>query len=255
MENEVYSVYVKIDVGGYIRAIESSAFISDTSGWIKIDEGSGDRYRHAQANYLPASVLTDSGVYRYKLVDGVVTECTPEEIAEQEAVNTPESPGSSGSTAETPVFDLASMGLPAVPVPVGYVSMEADTSEIRAALNKGPALFLLAVTYNSQTTQVMLTMAGVGDGSWYQQVTVTAFGGSAIVIVTVTENSISVSSSSPDTILGVPASIDLSSYESDGEIVETFPDGSVKTTVMEFNSDGKPTKITDSNGNVTTLTW
>ena len=254
MENELYSVYVKTNANGYVTAIHSSDFISDTTGWTKIDEGEGDRYRHAQGNYLADALLTDSGVYRYKLVDGVVTECTPEEIAEQEAANTPESPGS-GSTAETPVFDLVSMGLPAVPVPVGYVSMEADTSEIRAALNKGPALFLLAVTHNNQTTQVMLTMAGVGDGSWYQQVTVTAFGGSAIVIVTVTENSISVSSSSPDTIMGVPASIDLSSYESDGEIVETFPDGSVKTTVMEFNSDGKPTKITDRNGNVTTLTW
>ena len=163
--------------------------------------------------------------------------------------------GGSGSAAETPVFDLVAMGLSTVPMPLGYASIQADTSEIRAALRKGPAIFNIAFEFNDQTTQVMLTMAGVGDGSWYQQVTVAAFGGSAIVIVTVTENSISVSSSPPDAILGVPTSIDLSGFESNGEIVETFPDGSVKTTVMEFNSDGKPTKITDSNGNVTTLTW
>ena len=49
--------------------------------------------------------------------------------------------------------------------------------------------------------------------------------------------------------------VDLSAYESDGKIVETYADGSVVTTVMEFDSNGKPTKITDSNGNVTMLTW
>ena len=53
----------------------------------------------------------------------------------------------------------------------------------------------------------------------------------------------------------VATEIDLSAYESEGKIVETFADGSVVTTVMEFDSNGKPTKITDSNGNVTVLTW
>lgn len=52
-----------------------------------------------------------------------------------------------------------------------------------------------------------------------------------------------------------PTSINLSSFESEGKIVETFADGSAITTVMEFDSDGKPTKITDSNGNVTVMTW
>lgn len=50
-------------------------------------------------------------------------------------------------------------------------------------------------------------------------------------------------------------SIDLSGFESDGKIVETFADGSKSTTVMEFDANGKPTKITDGNGNVTVLTW
>lgn len=50
-------------------------------------------------------------------------------------------------------------------------------------------------------------------------------------------------------------SIDLSGFESDGKIVETFADGSPSTTVMEFDANGKPTKITDGNGNVTVLTW
>jgi YD repeat-containing protein len=50
-------------------------------------------------------------------------------------------------------------------------------------------------------------------------------------------------------------SVDLSGFESNGKIVETYADGSTATTVMEFDANGKPTKITDSNGNVTVLTW
>lgn len=52
-----------------------------------------------------------------------------------------------------------------------------------------------------------------------------------------------------------PASIDLSQYESAGKIVETFADGTAKTTTVEFDDNGKPVKITDSAGNVTNLTW
>ena len=51
------------------------------------------------------------------------------------------------------------------------------------------------------------------------------------------------------------SSIDLSAFESDGTIVETFADGSTKTTTMEFDANGNPIKITDADGNVTTLTW
>jgi hypothetical protein len=50
-------------------------------------------------------------------------------------------------------------------------------------------------------------------------------------------------------------SIELSEFESNGRIVETYKDGSVVTTLMEFDNNGRPTKITDSNGNVTVLTW
>ena len=51
---------------------------------VEIDRGYGDKYHHAQGNYFPKPVLTEVGAYRYKLVDGVVSECTAEEIAAQE---------------------------------------------------------------------------------------------------------------------------------------------------------------------------
>ena len=78
-----YIVYVKTNASGYITAVNSSAFLSDFTGWVEIDAGHGDKYHHAQGNYFSERIITDSGVYRYKLVDGVPTKCTAEEIITQ----------------------------------------------------------------------------------------------------------------------------------------------------------------------------
>ena len=80
-----YIVYVKPTDAGYITAVNSSAFLTDTTGWVELDRGAGDRYHHAQNNYFDQPIRTNSGVYRYKLVDGKPIECTAEEIAAQEA--------------------------------------------------------------------------------------------------------------------------------------------------------------------------
>ena len=53
---------------------------------------------------------------------------------------------------------------------------------------------------------------------------------------------------------GVPVAIDLSRLDG-GEIVETFSDGSTKTTAIEYDADGNPIKITDGDGNATDLIW
>lgn len=50
-------------------------------------------------------------------------------------------------------------------------------------------------------------------------------------------------------------SIDMSAFDSEGKIVETFADGTSKATVIEFDEGGNPVKITDGDGNVTVLTW
>lgn len=84
-----YIVYVKINSVGYITAVNSSAFLTDTSGWTEIDRGSGDKYHHAQGNYFPLPLMTEDGAYRYKLVDGKPVECSPEEIQAQEEANKP----------------------------------------------------------------------------------------------------------------------------------------------------------------------
>lgn len=93
-----YIVYVKLNVSDYITAVNSSEFMTNTTGWAKIDSGYGDKYHHAQGNYFPESIYTDGGAYRYKLVDGKPVECTQEEIIQQEeailaaSTQTPQSP-------------------------------------------------------------------------------------------------------------------------------------------------------------------
>ena len=102
-------VYAKTDSGGYITAVNSSAFLPDTAGWTEIDRGFGDRYHHAQGNYFPQPIITDGGAYRYKLIDGMVTECSESEILEQEEAqkrNTPQTLQDRVDALETTAEDM-----------------------------------------------------------------------------------------------------------------------------------------------------
>lgn len=67
---DIYKVYVRTDECGVITAIDSSAFLTDISGWIEIDAGVSDKYHHAQNHYLPAGLTDENGIYNYKLIDG-----------------------------------------------------------------------------------------------------------------------------------------------------------------------------------------
>lgn len=80
MEHQPYAVLVRTDDQNRIIAINSSAFVADAEGWVQIDEGDGDRYHHAQGNYLPLPLTDDLGVYRYKLADGHAVERTQAEM-------------------------------------------------------------------------------------------------------------------------------------------------------------------------------
>lgn len=76
---QTYKVYARVDAEGRILAINSDAFLPDTSGWVLIDEGADDRYHHAQGNYLGLT-MNDDGVPMFKLVDGVVMRRTAAEM-------------------------------------------------------------------------------------------------------------------------------------------------------------------------------
>ena len=87
-----YIVYIKITENNLITEINSSAFVSNVSGWIEIDRGNGDRYRLAQANYLPMPLLDDNGIYRYKYINGEISERSADEMAADLPVPEPAPP-------------------------------------------------------------------------------------------------------------------------------------------------------------------
>lgn len=54
---------------------------ADLTGWVQIDEGTGDKYNLCQSNYFDGGIYTADGIPRYKLADGQAVERTEEEIA------------------------------------------------------------------------------------------------------------------------------------------------------------------------------
>lgn len=78
LENKI-KVYIKIDENNCITDINSSIFLSSIENYICIDEGFGDKYSHAQGNYLSKPVIDSKGRYNYKYIDDKAVELTGEE--------------------------------------------------------------------------------------------------------------------------------------------------------------------------------
>lgn len=82
MENNLeipkIKVYVKIDNNKVVKEINSSIFIQDLKDWIKVDEGVGDKYSHAQSQYLVKGLTDEKGRCNYKY-DNALVELTEEE--------------------------------------------------------------------------------------------------------------------------------------------------------------------------------
>ena len=91
MQEQPYAVLVRVDDEGRVTEINSSAFIQNASGWTQIDSGYSYRYHHAQNNYLPAPLMDDRRIYRWKLEDGRAVERSEEEMdADYAARSAPE---------------------------------------------------------------------------------------------------------------------------------------------------------------------
>jgi biotin carboxyl carrier protein len=94
MQVQTYKVYVKVNGNSeIILPPESTAFHTEeeleANGYTYVDEGTGDRFHHAQGNYLNKPIMTDRGVYRYKLIDGVPVEKTEAELIAETPQPTP----------------------------------------------------------------------------------------------------------------------------------------------------------------------
>ena len=74
MDNE-YKVYVSLS-DGYITSINSEIFLSEEEiqTMTEIEKGQGDKYAHAQSQYLEKGVVDEQGRYNYKFVEGKVVE-------------------------------------------------------------------------------------------------------------------------------------------------------------------------------------
>lgn len=72
MIEQPIKVYVKVNENKEIIDVGSSIFIEDTTGWIEIDEGFGDKFAHAQSQYFEKPLLSEEEKYNYKYKNGVV---------------------------------------------------------------------------------------------------------------------------------------------------------------------------------------
>ena len=74
MIEQPIKVYVKVNENKDIIDVGSSIFIEDTTGWIEIDEGFGDKYAHSQSQYFDKSLMNDNCEYNYKYVNEKIIE-------------------------------------------------------------------------------------------------------------------------------------------------------------------------------------
>ena len=81
MEEFKYKVYVRLDENNCITVVESDLTLKDTTEYVQIDEGTGDKYSHAQGNYFPRDKPSrdSQGRCNYKYVNNEVVELTDEE--------------------------------------------------------------------------------------------------------------------------------------------------------------------------------
>lgn len=78
LETQPIKVYVKVDSDKIVKEVNSSIFIRNPTDFIEIDEGYGDRYSHAQSQYLEKVLIDIKGRYNYKW-DNKLVELTEEE--------------------------------------------------------------------------------------------------------------------------------------------------------------------------------
>lgn len=75
-----YKVLVRVDDAWRVVEINSSAFVTNTDGWVEIDSGWSDKYHHAQGNYLESPLIDERGLFLYKLENGQAVKRSAAEV-------------------------------------------------------------------------------------------------------------------------------------------------------------------------------
>ncbi len=83
-------VYIRTDEHGQIARCEGGYTTpSDLTGWIEIDEGTGDKYNLRQSHYFDGCLYTVDGIPRYKW-DGSAAVLRTDEEMEADRASIPE---------------------------------------------------------------------------------------------------------------------------------------------------------------------
>lgn len=106
MNNE-YKVYVSLQ-DGYITSINSEIFLSEEemSTMTEINRGQGDKYAHAQSQYLDKELVDEHGRYNYKFLEGKVVEIAE---ADKPTIKEPEQQATAQDKIEAQVMYTAMM--------------------------------------------------------------------------------------------------------------------------------------------------
>lgn len=106
MENE-YKVYVSLS-NGYITSINSDIFLSqeEIQTMAEIDKGQGDKYAHAQSQYLEKGLVDEHGRYNYRFLEGKVVEVAEED---KPTIKEPEQQATAQDRIEAQVMYTAMM--------------------------------------------------------------------------------------------------------------------------------------------------
>ena len=65
--NRKFKVFAKVNNEGFITDIESDLFLKDTTDWVFIDEGQGDKFVYPQMLYFGESIVDEDGNYKFKV--------------------------------------------------------------------------------------------------------------------------------------------------------------------------------------------
>ena len=160
-----------------------------------------------------------------------------------------------GGGGGIPTFDLVSLGMETIQFDGSATTFQTDTTEMRAALANGAAKFVIKVLYDGAEMTAEVLMNNIGMDNTYICSTAVEFGGYPVIFNMYVLEAAIMAYFTTLTVESIVTEIDLTEFDSAGKIVETVADGSTRATLLEFDSDGNPIKITDSKGNVTTLVW
>lgn len=153
----------------------------------------------------------------------------------------------------TPTINLIEKNVPALTIGGAPVLVQTDTTEMMSLLNKGAVRLIFTLNMYGENIPVDIVVNAItAMGSNLCAYMFNFEGVNLLFTMEVSQGGFSMAIKD---FFAAATSINMSAFDSEGKITQTYSDGSSDITTVEFDGDGNPTKITDGNGNVTQLTW